>query len=112
PKANIGILLHATDPKITRTGGADESTLVITDLDGDEAIEEASGYVMTPGPVARSGRADGGEHHYNLRPRRCPATNSTHKGACEKIDILTVGYITAPPSRHRSGNRYEWMFPP
>jgi hypothetical protein len=100
PTANIGCILK-------RAG------LVVADLDGDEAVEEAKGYHLPPGPVSRSGRSEGlGEHRFFRLPAGCPVTNATRKGMCGKIDILANTNLILPPSLHRSGKRYEWLISP
>ena len=76
PHANIGFFVRTTG-------------MLVGDLDGDEAIEEARGYHLPPGPVIRTGRQDGrGEHRHYRRSPSCPATNTTRKGACGPIDVL------------------------
>ncbi|MBI3910327.1 MAG: bifunctional DNA primase/polymerase [Armatimonadetes bacterium] len=102
PEANVGILLAP-------------SGLVVIDLDGQAAIEEATACGLPArGPVARSGRTDGGEgrHLYCRRPEGCPVTRASHRGSCRRIEVLSAGYAVAPPSRHRSGRRYERLVSP
>jgi hypothetical protein len=56
------------------------------------------------GPVARSGRAEGGWHYYLAAsglPRRARLLDG--------VDYQALGaYVVAPPSRHATGQRYAW----
>jgi hypothetical protein len=53
-----------------------------------------------------SGGGEGHEHWLFARPEGCPAYRLTESG---KFDILSHGYCIAPPSLHRSGQRYRWL---
>jgi hypothetical protein len=56
------------------------------------------------GPVARSGRAEGGWHYY-LAPAGLPRRPRVLRG----VDYQALGaYVVAPPSRHATGQRYAW----
>jgi len=92
PHANIGILVEP-------------SGLLVADLDSDEARKEAQELGIYLTRIASTGK---GFHYYYQRPEHCPATRRTQLGRSGKIDLLTKGYVVAPPSRHRSGRRYHW----
>jgi putative DNA primase/helicase len=95
PQANIGILLEP-------------SGLLVIDLDSKEAIKEALHLGLPPGPVAKTYK---GEHRYYRSPKGV-AGRATKRGDDRSIDILATGYIVAPPSLHRSGQRYSWIIAP
>lgn len=92
PLANVGLLLEP-------------SGLLIVDLDGHEAMEEARAYGLPSAPTVRTG---GGWHLYYRRPVGVGPGRKTHGGKCEHIDALAKGYVVAPPSLHVSGRRYTW----
>jgi hypothetical protein len=75
------------------------------DLDGAAAVEEAKELGLPPAPAVRTG--DGWHKYYALPPGVEPGRR-THAGRSQKIDVLAKGYVVGPPSRHRSGRRYEW----
>jgi hypothetical protein len=103
PQANIGIALEP-------------SGLLVVDTDSPDAEKEAarlSGLAgLPPAPIARTGRREGGWHHYYVRPEGCPVAATTHRGISGAIDIKSNGYVVAPPSRHASGIAYQWQTPP
>jgi hypothetical protein len=98
PKANIGI----------RTGA--ESGLVVLDVDPRhkgfislQLLEKEHGGLPACPTVHTGG---GGRHKYLSHPD-IPIKNKT--GIEPGLDIRgDGGYVVAPPSRHSSGNRYEW----
>lgn len=92
PLANIGILL-------------DPSGLLVADLDGSRALAEATELGL---PRTRSACTGGGFHYYFRRPTGTPIARTTRRGKDRAIDILTSGYVVAPPSRHRTGRYYHW----
>lgn len=93
PDANIGMLLEP-------------SGLLVIDLDGPEAVEEAKERGLPKTPTVRSG---GGWHLYYRRPEGTQPGRKTHGGRSQKIDVLAKGLLTAPPSLHRTGRRYAWV---
>jgi Bifunctional DNA primase/polymerase, N-terminal len=101
PDANIGI----------RTG--QESRLVVLDVDGrhrgEESLEilEATYDRLPPTLTAQSG--SGGRHLYFQHPGQ-RITNSAQLAGFAGLDVRgDGGYIVAPPSLHRSGQRYAWV---
>jgi len=80
------------------------SGIVVVDADGEAGVAELKrrGYPVTW--TARSG--SGGLHAYLVHPGHCVG-NWKIPGIGElRAD---GGYVVAPPSRHRSGGRYEWL---
>ena len=80
------------------------SGIVVVDADGEAGVAELErrGYPVTW--IARSG--SGGLHAYLKHPG--------HRVGNWKIPGIgelraNGGYVVAPPSRHRSGGRYEWL---
>jgi hypothetical protein len=97
PQANVGLACgHRFD---------------VLDLDGPQGVAALRGFagrhgIRLPdrGPVARSGRAEGGWHYY-LAPSGLPRRARLLDG----VDYQALGaYVVAPPSRHASGQRYTW----
>jgi putative DNA primase/helicase len=103
PEANIGIA----------TGEA--AGIVVLDVDVDksgerslEELEAEHGELPTTTLAATGG---GGLHYLFRHPGR-PVRNSAGKLG-EGLDVRgDGGYVVAPPSSHRSGRRYEWVFAP
>jgi hypothetical protein len=92
PDANVGVLLET-------------SGLVVLDFDSVEGKREGEALGLPPTLVARTAR---GEHWYYSRPEGCPTRRCLHRGESRKMDVLSKGYVVAPPSRHREGARYAW----
>jgi putative DNA primase/helicase len=97
PTAGIGIA----------TGRA--SRVWVLDCDGDEALAwyrakcKEHGLVKTIG--ARTGR---GRHFWWRFPEDVNIRNA--QGIAPGVDVRgDGGYVIAPPTRHRSGARYEWL---
>jgi Bifunctional DNA primase/polymerase, N-terminal len=95
PQANIGL-----------TTGHRFDVLDVDGPAGAHAIQElaATHGLHSSGPLARTG---GGGWHYYLTPsglgNACPA-------GLEHVDWRgRGGYVVAPPSRHASGNPYQWV---
>jgi hypothetical protein len=97
PQANVGLATgHRFD---------------VLDLDGPHGVaalrafaEQHGSRLPASGPVARSGRAEGGWHYY-LAPTGLPRRPRVLEG----VDYQALGgYVVAPPSRHASGQRYAW----
>lgn len=104
PAANVAV----------RTG--EVSGLVVIDVDpphgGDASLRRlVERYGALPaGAVVRTG--SGGLHLYLAHPGGRIA-NDTGTRFGPGIDVRgDGGYVIAPPSRHRSGARYEWTRPP
>ena len=90
--ANIGVLLEPSD-------------LLVVDLDGEAAVEEG----VTRGlPETLTAKTAKGYHYYYRRPQGVPARRVTNFGESGKIDILSKGFVVAPPSLHRRGEMYQW----
>ena len=96
PLANVGVAL--------RTAG-----LVVVGPDCPEWADEFARRGLPPTAVAASGGGDGHLHYYYRRPAGCPAYRIARPG---RYDILSDGYVVAPPSRHASGRVYTWLVPP
>jgi hypothetical protein len=97
PQANIGLACgHRFD---------------VLDLDGPQAVAALRRFadqhgIALPagGPVARSGRPEGGWHYY-----LAPAGLGRRRGLLDRVDYQGLGgYVVAPPSRHPSGRPYRW----
>lgn len=105
PDANIGLAM----------GGA--SRLVAVDIDGPEGLATLTRLEAQHGTLpftltSRSGRVDGGEHRF-FRVSDGDAVDRLKNRASHigpKVDIRTTGgQVVAPPSLHKSGNRYAWI---
>lgn len=99
PDAGIGIA----------TGRA--SRVWVLDCDGDEALAwyrdrcREHGLVRTIG--ARTGR---GRHFWWRWPEVDGVSIRNAQGIAPGVDVRgDGGYVIAPPTRHRSGVRYEWL---
>jgi hypothetical protein len=97
PHANIGL--------------ATGHTFDVLDLDGPAGVAalqrfaRGRGFALpSGGPVARSGRPEGGWHYYLT-----PAGLGRRRGLLDQVDYQGLGgYVVAPPSRHPSGRPYRW----
>jgi hypothetical protein len=97
PQANIGL--------------ACGHTFDVLDLDGPQAVAALRAYadqhgaaLPAGGPVARSGRPQGGWHYY-----LAPAGLGRRPGLLDHLDYQGLGgYVVAPPSRHATGHPYRW----
>ena len=96
PLANVSIRL-------------DNSGLFVIDLDGPEACAEARELGLPETAWAKTGK---GEHWYFAVPYGMAPKRATKRGKSQAIDLLGDGGIVAPPSRHASGTRYEWVVAP
>jgi hypothetical protein len=97
PQANIGLATgHRFD---------------VLDLDGPHGVTSLRAFadhhgIRLPagGPVARTGRVEGGWHYYVA-----PAGLPRRHGLLDGVDYQALGaYVVAPPSRHATGQRYAW----
>jgi hypothetical protein len=97
PHANIGLATgHRFD---------------VLDLDGPQAVAALRAYahqhrieLPAGGPVARTGRPEGGWHYYLP-----PSGLGRRPGLLDQVDYQGLGgYVVAPPSRHPSGRPYQW----
>jgi len=95
PQANIGLATgHAFD---------------VLDVDGptgEQAIRQlaAAHGLASSGPLVRTG---GGGWHFYLAPT---GLGNVHPRGLEHVDWRgRGGYVVAPPSRHASGHRYQWL---
>jgi len=71
---------------------------------------EAGGKTENLPPTVISKTGGGGWHFFYKHPSK-PIKNSVR--IREKTDIRgDGGYVVAPPSRHKSGNKYEWLVSP
>jgi putative DNA primase/helicase len=93
PGANIGVV----------TG--EPSGIIVLDIDGPLGAESLNGYAIPETLTVSTGRA-GGTHYWF----KCPGTSIKNAvGLLPGIDVrANGGYVLAPPSRHRSGNEYQW----
>jgi replicative DNA helicase len=103
PFANIGL----------RTGVEFD----LLDIDGEAGftsyavLTEQLGGAPEAVCVVESGRAEGGRHYY-VQPAGKKALTGGLRGVPYGIDVKGAGgYVVAPPSRHISGNRYQWTAP-
>ena len=98
PDANVGI----------RTGA--ESELIVLDVDPDHGGDESLAQLEAlhgPLPATVQQRTGGGGRHYLFQHPGTPVRNRA--GFRPGLDVRgDGGYIVAPPSRHISGERYEW----
>jgi hypothetical protein len=61
-------------------------------------------------PTTASARTGGGGLHVYLQPPSGITIKNSASALAPGLDIRgTGGYVLAPPSRHVSGNRYEWI---
>ncbi len=96
-----------------RTGA--ESGLVVVDVDRHSGGFTSLGQLqrcygrLPPTPVTFTG--GGGRHYWFRHPGRSVANNTGRLGA--GIDIRgDGGYVMAPPTKHISSRRYEWVAQP
>jgi len=92
PDANVALLLEPSE-------------LVVVDIDGRDALDEAHGYGL---PETLSVETGKGWHYYYRRPKNCSVGRATQRGESRLIDVLSKGYVVAPPSIHASGRVYVW----
>lgn len=96
PDANVAVLLHL-------------SGLLVVDIDSDEAVEEIR---EKRWPRSLTVKTRKGYHVYFTRPLDCPKGRRTQRGESQAIDVLSTGYVVAPPSVSPSGHVYQWLTDP
>lgn len=96
PLANVGI---AIEP----------AKLFVVAPDSPEWLTAFGQLGLPPTAIVKSGGGEGHWHYYYARPPGCPIHRLCRP---DEYDILTNGYVVAPPSLHRSGERYRWEFAP
>jgi hypothetical protein len=97
PNANIGIATGAV------------SRIVVIDIDGAEGAATLKTLVEQHGALPRTAivKTTRGLHIYFAMPSGCgPIPCSARNGLDVRGD---GGFVVAPPSRHASGNTYQWL---
>lgn len=98
PFANIGIA----------TG--ERSGIVVLDIDGSAGYQSLGSLPLPNTPSVATGRVDGGIHYYFKWP------GYAIKSAIKIESGLDIrgdgGYVIAPPSIHKTGNKYYWVTAP
>ena len=102
PKANLGI---ATGKK---------SKVVVLDIDprndGIETLKKLEVELGALPETVTSKTGGGGQHLVFKYPQVRIVSDSAGKRLGPGVDVLSNGKImVAPPSRHKSGDRYQWM---
>ncbi len=105
------VLAWWTAHPLANVGLATGHLFDVLDLDGPHGVAALRAFadqhqlrIPERGPVARSGRAQGGWHYY-LAPAGLPRRARLLDG----VDYQALGaYVVAPPSRHAIGQRYTW----
>lgn len=102
PNAGIGVA----------TGKA--SRVWVLDCDGEEALAWYKAKCREHGLVATRGvRTGRGRHFWWRYPEGDDVRIRNAQGIAPGVDVRGEGgYVIAPPSRHRSGVRYEWLIEP
>jgi len=95
PQANVGLLLEP-------------HALIVIDPDSHEALAEARALGL---PRTLTVRTAKGLHFYYRCPAGAPARRALNRTASRKLDVLSAGYITVPPSRHRLQVTYTIIEP-
>lgn len=98
PNSNIGII----------TG--DISQVTVIDVDGEKGLKslKAMGLTLENMPPTPTVRTGGGGYHLYYRYDK--GSIKTRVNVLEKVDIRADGgLVIAPPSLHKSGNRYSWL---
>jgi hypothetical protein len=95
PQANIGLVTGDRADVLDIDGPTGRAALRRFTADHDLRLD---------GPVVRTGT---GWHHYLT-----PTGSGNRAGLLEQVDWRgRGGYVVAPPSRHASGRRYQWLRP-
>lgn len=99
PEASIGVATGAP------------SGVVVIDLDGDQGIRQWDRLCVKIGghpTTIEAVTGGGGRHLYFARPEHHEIRNSVRRLG-PGVDVRSDGgYVLAPPSDHKSGNRYRW----
>jgi hypothetical protein len=88
---------------------------MVIDLDGPEGRSSLEQCLQKYGPLpktytVRSGREEGGEHLYFWVPEDL-YVKSNASVLAKHIDLRgTRGQAVLPPTVHKSGNIYQWLF--
>lgn len=93
PNANIGIALAA-------------SNLVVVAPDSPDWLARFQELGLPETFLAATGGGQGHEQFYFQRPSNCLMHRICR---AEEYDIVSDGYVVAPPSRHRSGRVYQLL---
>ncbi len=81
------------------------SGIVVLDID---VGADTNRLELPPTPSVKTG--GGGWHHYYRPPLN--VVLPSHNGFRHKMDFKAEGgYVIAPPSQHKSGNKYKWIIP-
>ena len=79
------------------------SGIVVVDIEAGGSVADLPSTVIV--------KTGGGGFHYYYKHPKTPVKNAVR--IRDKTDIRgDGGYVIAPPSLHKSGNRYEWVVPP
>lgn len=93
---------------VVKTGAV--SGIVVIDADSASAREYLIQNHHPPCPTVKSGRADGEGLHLYFKHPGFHVKSVANLGGIDKLDIRGDGGIAVlPPSRHESGNKYEWI---
>lgn len=96
PTANIGI-------------AAGRAGLVVVDKDTYHAAAEGGTLTLADSETVTSLTGGGGEHLIYRHPQDGPRISNADSSLPEWVNIRAHGgQFVAPPSLHKSGNRYEW----
>ena len=96
PSANIGI-------------AAGRAGLVVVDKDTYQSAAEGEELTIADTETVTSLTGGGGEHLIYRHPQDGPRISNADKSLPEWVNIRAHGGLfVAPPSLHKSGNRYEW----
>jgi hypothetical protein len=83
------------------------SGLAVIDGDSPDWVDTLESSGLVP-PTYTVESRPGHRHYYYRRPDTCPVTQSIQHG---QYDILAVGMVVAPPSRHYTGTNYTVVNP-
>lgn len=104
PVANVGIV----------TGQI--SNLVVLDVDRAHHGEDSLAKLVArygPLPETVTVSSGGGGRHFYFTATADPEPLRSRVGIAQGIDVRAEGgVVVAPPSRHASGGRYQWITPP